>query len=50
MRLLSVAISLTLSMSCSTFGQAPTITITTVAGNGARGFSGDNGPATSASV
>ena len=46
MRLMPYAVLLVIS--CSTFGQ--TYTITTVAGNGTPGFSGDNGPATSAQL
>ena len=41
-------IFLALVMSCSTFGQ--TYTIYTVAGNGTLGYTGDNGPATSAEI
>lgn len=41
-------IFLTLAMSCSIFGQ--TYTISTVAGNGTKGFSGDNGVAVSAQL
>ena len=49
MRTLTAApVFLTLLMAWSTFGQ--TYTITTVAGNGTSGFSGDNGPATSAEL
>jgi sugar lactone lactonase YvrE len=47
MRLLPV-ILFSLAMSCSTFGQ--TYTIHTFAGNGTAGYSGDNGPATSATL
>ncbi len=47
MRLLHV-ILLTLVTSCSTFGQ--TYTISTFAGNGTAGYSGDNGPATSGTL
>src|SRR5208283_4568575 len=42
------ALFLALVMSCSTFGQ--TYTIYTVAGNGTLGYTGDNGPATSAEI
>ena len=49
MRTLTAApVFLTLLMAWSTFGQ--TYTITTLAGNGTSGFSGDNGPATSAEL
>ena len=49
MRLLIVPVlSLSLVMSCPTFCQ--TYTINTAAGNGTTGFSGDNGPATSAQL
>ena len=41
-------ILLALVMSCSTFGQS--YTIYTVAGNGTLGYTGDNGPATSAEI
>jgi sugar lactone lactonase YvrE len=47
MRLLP-GVLLTLVVSCSTFGQ--TYTIDTFAGNGTSGYSGDNGPATSATL
>jgi uncharacterized protein (TIGR03437 family) len=47
-RLMPDAMFLSLVLSCSTFGQ--TYIITTVAGNGNPGFSGDNGPATSAQL
>jgi uncharacterized protein (TIGR03437 family) len=42
------ALLLALVISCSTFGQ--TYTIYTVAGNGTLGYTGDNGPATSAEM
>jgi sugar lactone lactonase YvrE len=47
MRLLP-GVLLALAVSCSTFGQ--TYTIDTFAGNGTAGYSGDNGPATSAAL